>query len=134
MVAVARGYTDVTTTHGPSGGAFQTVSKKLFYRGMHGDSLASGDNPNPWSGIRAVPLLRVPITVPGQTGCIDRARWAVPRVPGILPAAAHSTATAVILSDCFTAGPPTQGWRYNLDTYTFKNINSRDRCLQEMGT
>ena len=38
-----RGYTDVTTTHGPAGGT-QTVSKNLFYRGMHGDSLATGDN------------------------------------------------------------------------------------------
>jgi RHS repeat-associated protein len=36
------GYTNVTTSHGPPGGT-RTVTHRLFYRGLHGDPLPSGN-------------------------------------------------------------------------------------------
>ncbi|WP_203911404.1 ricin-type beta-trefoil lectin domain protein [Rhizocola hellebori] len=120
-----RGYNEVTTTHGPAGGV-QTVSKKLFYRGLHGDSLATVDNQAmAWESRTS--YLTVPITVPGQTGAIGSVGGRCWDTVG----GSAANGTAVHLWDCHGYG--SQQWRYNLDTLTFKNLNS-NRCLQAMGT
>lgn len=41
--SIFRGYSTVTTTHGATGGP-QTVTRKLFYRGLSGDRTDAGDN------------------------------------------------------------------------------------------
>ncbi|HZM74530.1 MAG TPA: RICIN domain-containing protein [Candidatus Limnocylindrales bacterium] len=120
-----RGYTDVTTTHGPAGGT-QTVTKTLYHRGMDGDSLATTDNQAMvWEGRRAFVI--TPLGTPQVTAPIGG-------VGGkCLEAAGGGTAngTAVQVYDCH--GGANQVWQYNQDTtspyvLTFKSPVS-GRCL-----
>ncbi len=120
-----RGYTDVTTTHGPAGGQ-QTISKNLFYRGMHGDSQATMDFQGmAWearsAGILAT-LDRIGVAA-GVSGkgsvCLDLANY--------------GTGNGTVIQSYHCTGAANQKWEYNLDTFTLRNPGS-GRCLQTNGT
>ncbi|GLZ79596.1 hypothetical protein Afil01_44030 [Actinorhabdospora filicis] len=115
-----RGYSDITTTHGPAGGT-QTVSRGLYYRGMNGDSLATWDNEGMvWEGRRNV--LSTPIGTPELTAPIGGGDGRC------LDAVGGGTAngTAVQLYDC--NGSSAQKWVYDSTVFTLKNTAS-GKCL-----
>lgn len=123
-----RGYSDVTTRHGPSGGQ-QTVSKTLYHRGMYGDNLYTWNKSNMvWGGRRA--YLSTPIEVPGQAGAVGG------RGGKCLDVQAGSTGngTLVQLWDC--TGAANQVWLYDFggssNATSYKNPQS-GRCLDVIG-
>jgi RHS repeat-associated protein len=64
-----RGYTSVTTTHGPSSGP-QTVTTSQYYRGMDGDGMSSTDNSAMVWNSRRVGIT-TPLGTPGTTSAIS---------------------------------------------------------------
>ncbi|HEX6685093.1 MAG TPA: RICIN domain-containing protein [Candidatus Limnocylindrales bacterium] len=124
-----RGYSDVTTTHGPAGGP-QTVSKSVLHRGLDGDSLADPINDSmSWEARRA--NLTTPIGIPGQTGGIGG-------VGGkCLDAAGFGTANGTPIQLYSCTGEKNQQWRYDMGgsspfLHSLKNPDS-GRCLDLVG-
>jgi RHS repeat-associated protein len=134
-----RGYTSVTTTHGPAGGP-QTLTRNTFYRGMDGDGMA---NPTvqtmAWDSRRVG--LTSPVLAPGAAS-------AVPGLAGYLSGPATGTGggrclditganfnngTPIELFDC--TGNPAQVWNLSHDYLgnpILRNPQS-GRCLDITG-
>ncbi len=127
--SVWKGYSQVTTTHGAGGGA-QTVSRRLYHRGMDGDSVATTDNQGKvWEGRRA--NVSVPIGTPGQTGAVGGRGGRCMDVAG----GATGNGTPVQLWDCH--GGANQQWQYTLQPGSYEltlSSPASGRCLQPAGT
>jgi hypothetical protein len=98
-----RGYSDVTTIHGPATGT-QTVSKSVLHRGMHGDSLATTDNQAMVWDSRKASLITA-VGAPGRTAAVGGTGGRCLGVAGN----ATGNGAATELQDC--NGTPNQVWQ-----------------------
>ncbi|MFD1078905.1 ricin-type beta-trefoil lectin domain protein [Longispora fulva] len=105
------GYPTVTTTHGAAGGP-QTVDRNLYFRGMHGDGRASGDNQSMVWGARSVglstPVLPA-VGTAGQAGAIAGTAGRCLNITG----SGTANGTAVQSWDC--TGAANQVWKRQTD-------------------
>jgi RHS repeat-associated protein len=132
-----RGYSSVTTTHGPAGGP-QTVTKSTFYRGMDGDGMANpAVNNMAWNSRRVA--LTTPVLAPGPASAVPGvAAYLSGPARGVgrcldITGANFNNGTPIQLFDC--TGNPAQVW--NLDHDYLGNPILRNpqsgRCLDITG-